>query len=64
MVRYIAEHGNRCSLNHLDVSDVQDMNHLFFNLNTPEDWQEALYRKRQGYGDFDIPVFNSWQGNK
>lgn len=32
MVRYIAEHGNRCSLNHLDVSDVQDMNNLFLNV--------------------------------
>lgn len=63
-VRKIFSKVKTCYVEEAELQFFGDMNHLFFNLNTPEDWQEALYRKRQGYGDFDIPVFNSWQGNK
>ena len=41
---------NTCYVEEEALQLFGDANQLFFNLNTPQDWQEALRRKEEGHG--------------
>ncbi|WP_319404074.1 molybdenum cofactor guanylyltransferase [uncultured Anaeromusa sp.] len=41
---------NTCYVEEEALQLFGDTNQLFFNLNTPQDWQEALRRKEEGHG--------------
>ena len=41
---------NTCYVEEAELQLFGEVKQLFFNLNTPQDWQEALRRKEEGHG--------------
>lgn len=50
-VRQVFAKVNTCYVEEVELERFGDVQQLFFNLNTPQDWQEALRRKEEGYGN-------------
>ena len=50
-VRQVFAKVNTCYIEEAELERFGDVQQLFFNLNTPQDWQEALRRKEVGYGN-------------
>lgn len=49
-VRQVFSRVNTCYVEEAELQLFGNANQLFFNLNTPQDWQEALRCKEAGYG--------------
>ena len=49
-VRQVFAKVNTCYVEESELQRFGEVKQLFFNLNTPQEWQEALRRKEEGHG--------------